>query len=282
VNAILAVGESVPVAPLCAALGTSRATVYRRKRPAQPKAPRPKPVRALDDEAKQAIVDELCSPRFVDRSPAEVFYTLLDEDKYLGSERTMYRVLAERDEVKERRNQRTHPLYARPELIATGPNQVGSWDISRLQTTVKWTDFYLYVVLDIFSRYVVGWMIARQENAALAKELIEESDGKHDVRPGHLVLHADRGTQMTSKTLAQLMADLDVASSFNRPHVSNDNPFSEEPVQDREGSSELPREVFRRRRCPHVGAGVLPLVQRRTQAQWHRVPHARRRALWPC
>lgn len=226
-NAILAVGEGIPVAPLCSALGTSRATIYRRRRPARPKVARPKPARALDDDAKQAIVNELSSPRFVDRSPWEVFYTLLDEDRFLGSERTIYRVLAERDEVKERRNQRVHPPYARPELMATGPNQVWSWDISRLQTTVKWTYFYLYVVLDIFSRYVVGWMIARQENAALAKELIKESHGKHDVHPGHLILHADRGTQMTSKTLAQLMVDLDVATSFNRPHVSNDNAFSE-------------------------------------------------------
>ena len=226
-NAILAVGGVVALAPLCAALGTSRATLYRKKRPTQPKAPRPKPARALDDEAKQVIVDELCSPRFVDRSPAEVFHTLLDEDRYLGSERTMYRVLAERDEVKERRNQRVHPAYARPELMATGPNQVWSWDISRLQTMVKWSYFYLYVVIDIFSRYVVGWMIARHETAALAKELIAESYRKHEVRPGHLLLHSDRGAQMTSKTLAQLMADLDVTASFNRPHVSNDNPFSE-------------------------------------------------------
>jgi putative transposase len=227
VNAVLAVGTNVPLTPLCTALGASRATVYRRKRPAPPKASRAKPARALDDDAKQAIIQELCSPRFIDRSPSEVFHTLLDEDKYLGSERTMYRVLAERDEVKERRNQRVHPPYSRPELMATGPNQVWSWDISRLQTTAKWTYFHLYVVLDIFSRYVVGWMIARHENAALAKELIKESHSKHDIQPGHLILHADRGTQMTSKTLAQLLVDLDVATSFNRPHVSNDNPFSE-------------------------------------------------------
>lgn len=137
----------------------------------------------------------------------------------------MYRILQERRQVKERRAQRTHPEYVRPELMASGPNQVWSWDISRLRTTVPWK--YLYVILDIFSRFVVGWMIAEHENAALAKILIAETVDRHQVAPGTLVLHADRGTQMTSKTLAQLLVDLDVGRSFSRPQVSNDNPFSE-------------------------------------------------------
>lgn len=139
----------------------------------------------------------------------------------------MYRVLAERSAVKERRAQRSHPKHARPELVATAPNDVWSWDITKLRMTAKWSYLYLYVLLDLFSRYVVGWMIARQENAGLAKLLIEESVAKHGIEPGTLVLHSDRGAPMTSKSLAQLLSDLDVARSLSRPHTSNDNPFSE-------------------------------------------------------
>ena len=183
--------------------------------------------RALERQEKERVVETLCSERFVDRSPAEVVHTLLDEGEYLCSERTMYRVLAERQAVKERRAQRTHPKHARPELVATAPNDVWSWDITKLRMTPKWSYLYLYVLLDLFSRYVVGWMIARAESAAFAKLLIEESVAKHGIEPGTLVLHSDRGAPMISKTLAQLLADLDVARSFNRPHTSNDNPFSE-------------------------------------------------------
>ena len=139
----------------------------------------------------------------------------------------MYRVLEERGAVQERRAQLSHPHHARPELVATAANSAWSWDITKLRMTVKWSYLYLYVLLDLFSRYVVGWMIARQENAALAKLLIEESVAKHEVKPGTLVLHSDRGAPMISKTLAQLLADLEVARSFSRPHTSNDNPFSE-------------------------------------------------------
>jgi len=219
--------ENVPLAPLCTALGVSRATVHRRLYPGPAKSARPRPQRALEAGEKQRIVEVLCSERFVDRSPAEVFYTLLDEGQYLGSERSLYRVLEERGEVKERRDQLSHPKHVRPELLATAPNEVWSWDITKLRTRVKWSYFYLYVLLDLFSRYVVGWMIARRENAALAKILIEESVARHDVVPGTLVLHSDRGPPMTSKTLAQLLAELDVTRSLSRPHTSNDNPFSE-------------------------------------------------------
>jgi putative transposase len=226
-SAVETLEAGVPLAPLCDALGLSRATLYRHRAPPPPRAPRPTPARALDEAQKQAIVELLSGARFVDRSPAEVVHTLLDEQRYLASERTLYRILAERDAVRERRNQLTHPAHVRPELVATRPSEVWSWDISRLRTTVKWSYLYLYVLLDLFSRYAVGWMIARTETAALAKLLIEHTIAKYDIAPGSLILHNDRGTQMTSKTLAQLLADLDVTRSFSRPYVSNDNPFSE-------------------------------------------------------
>lgn len=228
-SAVLEHHGRLPLMPLCEALGVSRATVGRRLTPPAPRgAPRRRPgARALGDGEKRRVVEALCAERFVDRSPAEVLYTLLDEGEYLCSERTMYRVLAERSAVAERRAQRSHPQHARPELIATAPNEVWSWDVTKLRMTMKWAYLYLYVLLDLFSRYAVGWMIARQESAALAKLLIEESVAKHGIEPGTLVLHSDRGAPMTSKSLAQLLADLDVARSLSRPHTSNDNPFSE-------------------------------------------------------
>ena len=172
-------------------------------------------------------LDVLASPRFVDRSPAEVVATLLDEGRYLCAERTMYRILAANQPVRERRNQRSHPCYTKPELVATGPNQTWSWDITRLRGPKRWTSFYLYVLLDIFSRYVVGWMVADRENAALAATLIEETCLKQGIEPQVLTLHSDRGAPMTSKCTAQLLADLRVTRSLSRPQVSDDNPFSE-------------------------------------------------------
>ena len=226
-SALDTLSSEVALAPLCDALGLSRATIYRQRTPRPSTLARPTPARALDAAQKQEILAVLSSERFVDRSPAEVVHTLLDEQRYLASERTLYRVLAEHDAVRERRNQLTHPAHVRPELVATRPNEVWSWDISKLRTTVKWSYLYLYVLLDLFSRYAVGWMIARTETAALAKLLIEQSVRKYDITPASLILHNDRGTQMTSKTLAQLLSDLEVTHSFSRPHVSNDNPFSE-------------------------------------------------------
>ena len=220
--------QQVGVAPACAALGVSRATFYRRKRPAPGhQQPRPRPARALRESECARVVELLASPRFVDRSPAEVFATLLDEGQYLCSERTMYRILARSQPLRERRNQRQHPQYAKPELIATGPNQVWSWDITKLLGPKKWSYFYLYVVLDIFSRYAVGWMLADRENSALAGRLIEETCLKQGVGPKVLTLHSDRGAPMTSKCTAQLLADLGVTCSLSRPQVSDDNPFSE-------------------------------------------------------
>ena len=218
----------VGVEPACRALGVSRATFYRRKRPTPGhQQPRPTPARALNCEERERVVEMLSSERFVDRSPAEVFATLLDEEKYLCSERTMYRVLAACQPVRERRNQLQHPQYTKPELMATAPNQVWSWDITKLLGPKKWTYYYLYVLLDIFSRYVVGWMVADRENSALAGRLIEETCIKQGVEPDMLTLHSDRGSPMTSKCTAQLLADLGVTRSLSRPQVSHDNPFSE-------------------------------------------------------
>jgi putative transposase len=169
----------------------------------------------------------LHSERFVDRAPAEVYATLRDEGRYLCSERTMYRLLAANQEVRERRDQLRHPAYKKPELVATGPNQVWSWDITKLKTEAKWVYLYLYVILDIFSRYVVGWMLAEHENARLAERLVRETYDKHGVAPGQLVLHADRGSPMKAKPMVQLLSALDVVRSHSRPHVSDDNPFSE-------------------------------------------------------
>jgi len=165
--------------------------------------------------------------RFVDLAPAEVYATLLDEGRYLCSERTMYRILETAGEVRERRDQLRHPSYAAPELLATQPNQVWSWDITKLRTFEKWTYFYLYVILDVFSRYAVGWMVAERESAALAKRLIDETYERQGIVPGQLTLHADRGAPMTAKTTAQLLADIGVTESHSRPQVSDDNPFSE-------------------------------------------------------
>jgi putative transposase len=216
------------VAPTCAAVGVPRATYYRRKRPRRTAPPRPTSARALSLEERAHVLATLHDERHVDLAPAAVYAKLLDErGEYLCSVRTMYRVLAAAGEVRERRDQLTHPAYRKPELLATGPNQVWSWDITKLLGPAKWTYFYLYVVLDIFSRYVVGWMVADRENAAHARRLIAETCAKHGVAPGTLTLHQDRGAPMRAKTFAQTLADLGVTKTHSRPHVSDDNPFSE-------------------------------------------------------
>ena len=220
--------KHVGVKPACSALEVSRSTLYRRRGPSTgQQQPRPTPARALSETERGEVFDTLCSERFVDRSPAEVVATLLDEEVYLCSERTMYRVLASEVPVQERRAQRTHPEYKKPELMATAPNQVWSWDITRLLGPKKWSYYYLYVIMDIYSRYVVGWMVADRENSALAGRLIQQSCLKHGVQPRLLTLHSDRGAPMTSQCTAQLLADLGVTRSLSRPQVSDDNPFSE-------------------------------------------------------
>jgi putative transposase len=216
-------------APACEALGLGRSTFYRRRDLGQDDriVSRPPPPRALKTGERQEALALLHSERFVDKAPREVYATLLDEGAYLCSPSTMYRLLAQEGEVRERRNQLRHPHYQKPELLATAPNQVWSWDITKLLGPVKWTYFYLYVILDIFSRYVVGWMVAHQESGALAKRLISATCEKQGIIPGQLTIHADRGTSMKSKPVAFMLADLGVTKTHSRPHVSNDNPFSE-------------------------------------------------------
>jgi putative transposase len=224
-----AVGELAPTVgthAACRALGVSRTTVYRRRRPCSTPVPRPQPPRALSRTERHAVLEALHEPRFVDLAPAEVYATLLDEGRYLCSLRTMYRLLAAAAEGRERRNQLRH-VAPKPELLATGPNEVWSWDITKLLGPAKWTYYSLYVILDIFSRYVVGWMVAHQESAALAERLIAATWAKHAIRPAQLTIHADRGSSMTSKPVALLLADLGITRTHSRPHVSNDNPFSE-------------------------------------------------------
>ena len=218
----------VGVSPACRGLSVARATFYRRRRPSTGhQQPRATPARALSETERNQVFETLCSERFVDRSPGEVAATLLDEGTYLCSERTMYRVLASRAAVRERRPQLRHPDYKKPELVATAPNQVWSWDITRLLGPKKWSYFYLYVILDIYSRYAVGWMVADRENSSLAQRLIQQSCLKYGVQPEVLTLHSDRGAPMTSQCTAQLLADLGVTRSLSRPQVSDDNPFSE-------------------------------------------------------
>ncbi len=217
------------VAPACDALDLPRTSYYRSVKPKSelPSRPRPKPARALSESERQAVLDQLHSKRFIDAAPAEIVATLLDEGVYRCSTRTMYRILESEHEVRERRNQLRHPNYAKPELLAAAPNQVWSWDITKLKGPVKWTYFYLYVILDIFSRYVVGWMVAHRESAELAKRLIADTCERQGILPDQLTLHADCGSPMKAKCTAQLLGDLGVTKSHSRPYVSDDNPFSE-------------------------------------------------------
>src|SRR5712691_4074780 len=220
-------GPRLGVAPTCAAMGLARATYYRTIRPRYGPHCRRTPSRALSRQERQGALTVLHEPRFVDLAPAEVYATLLDEGHYLCSERTMYRVLAAHHEVRERRDLLRHPAYTAPELLATGPNQLWSWDITKLLGPAKWTYYYLYVILDVFSRYVVGWMVAHQELASLATRLLEGTCEREAITPGQLTVHADRGSSMISKPVALLLADLGITKTHARPHVSNDNPFSE-------------------------------------------------------
>ncbi len=221
------IGPRLGIAPTCAALGLPRATYYRRRRPPRAAPPRPRSPRALGEGERAAVLEQLHAPRFVDLAPGEVYATLLDEGQYLCSERTMYRLLAAHAEVRERRDQLRHPVYAAPELLARRPKELWSWDITKLLGPAKWTYFYLYVMLDVFSRYVVGWMVAHRESATLAERFIQETCARQEIGRDQLTIHADRGSAMTSKPVAFLLADLGVTKTHSRPHVSNDNPFSE-------------------------------------------------------
>jgi putative transposase len=223
----------------CAALGLGRASYYRWRGLKKSRSAGKHP-RALSVEERGEILSLLNEERFCDQAPAEVYASLLDEGKYLCSERTMYRVLAEHHQVRERRDQLHHPRYAAPELLASRPNEVWSWDITKLLGPSKWTYFYLYVILDIFSRYVVGWMVAYRESAELAKRLIQETLRRQGIEPGELTLHADRGSSMTSKPVALLLAELGVTKTHSRPHVSNDNPYSESQFKTMKYRPEFP------------------------------------------
>jgi putative transposase len=224
-------GETIGISMACQALDVPRASLYRTRQAAESKpqlfSEPTKLPRALSQAEKSAVRQMLNSERFQDSAPREVYGALLDEGQYLCSWRTMYRILAENDEVRERRNQLRHPNYVKPELLATKPNELWSWDITKLLGPTKWTYYYLYVILDVFSRYVVGWLIAECESASLAKELIAETCARQGIQPDQLTIHADRGSSMTSKPVAFLLADLGVTKTHSRPHVSNDNPYSE-------------------------------------------------------
>ncbi len=233
-TAIAELTPTIGVRAACDALGATQAGYYRRHR-ASPAPERPAPVphherrqpRALTAGERQAVLTELHGERFVDLAPAEIWAILLDEGRYLGSVSTFYRLLRQAGETRERRRQATHPATVKPELVATTANAVWSWDITKLRGPAKWTYYHLYVILDIYSRYVVGWMVARRESAALAEVLIRQTCAKQAIGRDQLTIHADRGSSMTSKPVAFLLADLGVTQSHSRPHVSDDNPFSE-------------------------------------------------------
>ena len=230
-SAVASLSPTIGQAAACRAVGRSRATHHRRHRrspaPLRPDRPARSQPRALTPAERQGLLEVLHSQRFCDVAPAEVWATLIDEGAYLASVATMYRVLRDHGEVRERRRQRTHPATVKPELVATTPNQCWSWDITKLAGPVKWTYYYLYVILDIFSRYVVGWMVATVESAELAKRLIAGTCSSQRIDRDTLTIHADRGSSMASKPVADLLADLGVTKSHSRPRVSNDNPFSE-------------------------------------------------------
>ena len=223
--------ETVGIVEACQALAVPRSSLYRSRHPHQEELGHPKETRhsprALSQAEKDHIRQVLDSQRFEDQSPQEVYATLIDEGQYLCSIRSMYRILKADEQVRERRNQLRHPNYVKPELLATEVNQLWSWDITKLLGPSKWTYFYLYDIMDIFSRYVVGWLIAERESASLAEELIAATCTRQNINPGQLTIHADRGSSMTSKPVALLMADLGVTKTHSRPHVSNDNPYSE-------------------------------------------------------
>ena len=218
---------AVGIQRACRTLGIPRSSFYRWQSETPREKHRPSPPRTLLPMEKEAVLEALRSERFQDKAPHEVYATLLDEGTYLCSIRTMYRILEEQNEVRERRNQLTHPTYQKPELLASGPNQVWSWDITKLRGPQKWSYFYLYVILDIFSRYVVGWMVANCELSSLATRLIRATCEKQGILRNQLTVHADRGSSMRSKPVALLLTDLGIAKTHSRPYTSDDNPYSE-------------------------------------------------------
>jgi transposase InsO family protein len=227
-NAAMQLSSDFGILSACQALSVPRASFYRFFAPKpQRTSIRPAPPKALSADERTVVLEALHSQRFQDSTPYEIYASLLDEGRFICSISTMYRILQEEGESQDRRRQTDRTHYVKPELLATAPNQVWSWDITKLKGPQKWSYYYLYVILDIFSRYVTGWMIASRESQSLAKRLIEESCEKQNIAPGQLTIHADRGPSMRSKTVAQLLADLGITKTHNRPYTSSDNPFSE-------------------------------------------------------
>ena len=265
---------AVGTAPACQALAVPRATLYRHRGRACGTGPGPSPARrpsprALGPEERRAVLDELHAERSVDKAPREVYAALLDAGRYLCSVPTMYRLLRAEGETHERRDQLHHPIYRKPELLATAPNQVWSWDITKLLGPAKWTYFSLYVILDIFSRYVVGWMVADGESAQLAQELIAATCAKQGIGPSALTIHADRGSSMKSKPVALLLADLGITKTHSRPHVSNDNPFSESQFKTLKVPAGLPRALWLHRvRAPFAGPSLAGTTPSTTKVRW--------------
>ena len=262
-TAVEELSAAVGMRRACQDLAIPRAGIYRRRRRSlspPPVAARRSSARRLKDGEKSAVLACLHQERFQDCSPAQVYASLLDEGRYHCSIRTMYRLLDAEGENRERRDQLIHPPYRKPELLATGPNQLWSWDITKLRGPVKWSFYYLYVILDVFSRYVVGWMIAYRETAGLAQELIDQACDQQKITPGQLTIHADRGAAMTSKSLALFLADLGVVKTHSRPHVSDDNPFSEAHFKNHEVPAPIPGPLRLDSGCPPLLPGLLPLV----------------------
>ncbi len=241
IEAVTTFSADVGVRPACELLGVARSTYYRTQRPKAAPKERRRAGRALTDAERTDLIETMNSPEFCDVTPRQIWATLLDRGMYKGHWRTMYRILARSGKVRERRDQLRHPEYEKPELLATRPNELWSWDITKLRGPQKWTCYYLYLIMDVFSRYVVGWMIAESENATLASELIEVTCRRQSVDRAELTIHADRGSSMTSKTVAQLLVDLGVEKSHSRPHVSNDNPYSESQFKTMKYRPDYPR-----------------------------------------
>jgi len=244
VRAAVQASTEIEALPACLAIGVARATFYRYRgnldgspTPALDRQPQ---ARSLSSFERKTVLDLLTSERFADDPPRQIWAALLDEGKYFCSVSTMYRILRAECGVRERRDQLRHPVYTKPELLATSPNQVWSWDITKLLGPAKWTYFYLYVILDIFSRYVVGWTLAPRESGTLAQLLIAETYTKQSIAPGQLTVHADRGSSMKSTLVAQLLADLGVTKTHSRPYVSDDNPFSESQFRTMKYRPEFP------------------------------------------
>jgi putative transposase len=219
--------SKIGVKGACEALNVPRSRIYRARQPKAEPAPRPVATHALSDAERASVREVLNSERFMDQAPRQVYAALLDDGQYLCHWRTMYRILEVHGEVCERRLIRRHPAYKKPELLAERPNEVWSWDITHLRGSVKWSGYKLYTVLDIFSRYVVGWMIAEVERSDLARQLIAETARRQGIQPDQLTLHSDNGGPMKGKPLSQLLVDLGITGSHSRPHTSDDNPFSE-------------------------------------------------------